>query len=290
MSNQVALPQRAMRKLRRRATREWNRVARFRGLSLLERRPDPLSHALARAIQATACDRAAPRERVWIDRIDLLRGELEASAAVLERRLSEVTGSKADHDTISANTVSDISREKSAPRLWGLLLFRLIRELEPRTVLELGTGLGVSGAYQAAALEINGKGRLITIEASESRVALARGYFEQLGLHRVELRHGRFQDILRDVLEEAAAIEFAFVDGEHAERATVGFFEEIAARMPSGGVMVFDDLTWSEGMRRAWRRISSDARVGLAVELGRMGLCVRGSGDGPPPKLTIPLP
>ena len=43
---------------------------------------------------------------------------------------------------------------------------RLVRELRPHSCLELGTGVGVSAGYQAAAMELNGVGRLLTLDGS----------------------------------------------------------------------------------------------------------------------------
>jgi hypothetical protein len=39
---------------------------------------------------------------------------------------------------------------------------------------------------------------------------------------------------------------------------------------------VFDDVSWSRGMAKAWERIRSDERVSLSVDLFQIGLCVVG--------------
>lgn len=47
------------------------------------------------------------------------------------------------------------------------LLYALVRALKPRNVLELGTGLGLSGRFIAEALVDNQDGELVTVEPDE---------------------------------------------------------------------------------------------------------------------------
>ena len=79
---------------------------------------------------------------------------------------------------------------------------------------------------------------------------------------------------LPGALERAAPVDYAFVDAEHAEEATMGYFEGIVPHMSPRGVMVFDDIPWSRELRRTWRRIARDDRVSAAFALGRMGVAV----------------
>jgi len=44
-------------------------------------------------------------------------------------------------------TVGKTCKIASKPYFWSLLLFKLIREFKPSNTIELGTCLGISGAY-----------------------------------------------------------------------------------------------------------------------------------------------
>ena len=66
-----------------------------------------------------------------------------------------------------------IQKKGSKHYFWSLLLFKLIREFKPLNSVELGTCLGISGAYQAAAQKLNKSGRLITLEGAKSLASLA---------------------------------------------------------------------------------------------------------------------
>lgn len=162
----------------------------------------------------------------------------------------------------------------SAPPDQGRLLFQLIRTLAPRRVLELGTNIGISAAYIVVAMDHAGGGQLVTIEASGIRVALARRFLDQLGLlGGVDLIEGYFDDVLESVLADHGPFDVVFLDGNHRLEPTLRYTEMLVPGMPAGGVIVLDDIRWSQEMLEAWTRVCG--YEGLAtVDLGRTGLAI----------------
>jgi predicted O-methyltransferase YrrM len=136
----------------------------------------------------------------------------------------------------------------------------------------MGTCLGISAAYEATALELNGEGHLFTLEGAKPLAEIAQANLKRLGLeNRTEVVTGRFDHTLGATVAAAGVLDYAFVDGRHDEQATVGYFEELLPSMSSQGVLVFDDIGWSPGMERAWaailesRLITASATVGTSV-------------------------
>ena len=60
---------------------------------------------------------------------------------------------------------------------------------------------------------------------------------------------------------------------------TLAYFEQLLPHLSPAGVLVFDDVEWSAGMADAWSRIRSDHRVGLAVDLFKVGICGLGGAE-----------
>jgi predicted O-methyltransferase YrrM len=114
----------------------------------------------------------------------------------------------------------------------------------------------------------------LTLEGSPARASIAASTFEQLQIERVEIGVGRFQKTLDPTLAELSDFEWSFIDGYHFEEPTIDFLTRIAARISRPGVVLVDDIAWSEGMVRAWATIKAIAGVSLAVDLGRIGLCL----------------
>ena len=95
-----------------------------------------------------------------------------------------------------------------------------------------------------------------------------------LHLRNIEVVTGRFDRTLDNVLRTAATLDYAFIDDHHDEHATVAYFQQLAPFMLADALLVFDDISWSLGMVRAWATITTDPRIRAAVSLRAVGLCV----------------
>jgi predicted O-methyltransferase YrrM len=184
--------------------------------------------------------------------------------------------------------LGEVSRIASKSPHLAAVLFAILRETRARSALELGTCVGVSAAYEAAALQLNEGEPLVTIEGSAGRMEVARETFAGLGLVEVDARLGDFQQVLEALAAKRRKFDYAFIDGNHRERATVEYHQFFAERLAApGAIVVFDDIRWSRGMRRAWATVLRHPGVELAVDLGPMGLVVHGSGGTR--QVTVPL-
>ena len=79
-----------------------------------------------------------------------------------------------------------VTRSNSAEE--ALFLFRIVRFLRPFRCLELGTCLGISAAYIATALKLNGAGHLISIEGCPTLVHIAKQNLHHLCLGNTTVR------------------------------------------------------------------------------------------------------
>ncbi len=196
-------------------------------------------------------------------------------AALLASRAALVDGSFAEpglyDEGVSIATACRVSKPRNAARL----MYLLMREFRPRRVIELGTNVGISSAYQAAGLQANGDGgRLVTLEASPYRQRLARELHGRVGLHNVDHRLGLFDDTLDATVDEFGPFDFAFIDGHHQYEPTLDYFDRIWRNATPQALFIFDDIRWSDGMQRAWVALQADSRIELAVDLNSVGICV----------------
>src|SRR5262245_28387124 len=155
-------------------------MMRLRDLSEYSRRADPtnpVEDSDAVLIRIAACVESAKQkqmtqdEKHWVEPIERLRAKMNA----LKRRIRRTDygagtpDSRRTLEEIEAvvrvmQTLGYFTRASSTSPFWCLFLFKLIRATHPSVCLELGTGVGISGAYQAAALKVNGQGKLTTME------------------------------------------------------------------------------------------------------------------------------
>lgn len=170
--------------------------------------------------------------------------------------------------------ISSLCRSSAKSKRWCMFLFALVREVKPSVIVELGTNMGISGAYLTAACELNGSGKVYTLEGSPSLVQRARHTFRMLGLSRVEVLEGMFQKTLPELLEkEKNNISFVFLDGHHRKAATLRYVQQIMPSLTDEAVLVFDDICWSEEMADAWLTLRSEKNVRFSLDLFEMGLC-----------------
>jgi len=177
----------------------------------------------------------------------------------------------------------------SKPPFWATFIFKMIRKLEPSSCVELGTCVGISASYITAALEINGKGELLSLEGSPEIAKIATETLGNLNLKKGTVVVGSFNEILGGVLESAKPIDFFFNDGHHDHDAVIQYFNESLSSLSDEAVIVFDDISWSAGMRKAWNEIESDDRVSASIDLRTIGIALIGKNSATKERFKIPL-
>ena len=247
----------------------------------LQNHENPVGIAVSKALDKAIKKSLTDEERLWIDKIESLRQVLNVSDQQISivdngagSSYSGVHGKVFNEVNVATHSVADVCRRSSKSYFWATLLFHLIREFKPNVCMELGTCLGISGSYLAAGLKLNQLGILTTIEGSPSLASLAGQNFKTLGLSNVELISGKFQDKLKGILAKNGPVEFVFIDGHHDGSATLHYFEQIYAFASSNTLLVFDDIRWSKSMKNTWRMIQADKRVGFAIDLWMVGICL----------------
>lgn len=222
-----------------------------------------------------------PAEQAWIDKIESHRRSVEQSTQPVEMvdfgagsPALELTDSAMSQGRTITKTEGEFCRTASKPAAWCLLLFKLVRHLQPKVCVELGTCLGISAAYLAAASKVNQAGQVVTLEGAPALAKLAGQHLQSLGLDNARVVVGRFQDTLDEVIRTHRPLDFVFIDGHHEEKATLHYFEQVYPALAARAVVVFDDIAWSDGMRRAWQSIEADPRIQLSVDLSKVGVAV----------------
>jgi predicted O-methyltransferase YrrM len=149
----------------------------------------------------------------------------------------------------------------SSDRPWTDFLFQLARVVQPHAALELGTNIGMSGSYLAAALSVNGKGHLWTLEGVPDLAKVAEETFSKVGLgDLVTVVPGWFKDTLTTSLENGP-FSLVFVDGHHDGEATISYYRQIKQHLTANSILVFDDINWSRGMQAGWKIITEDKDI-----------------------------
>lgn len=266
-----------------------NKLNRLRKLNI------PAGEKIARAIDETLNNHLCPEEQKWVDKIEELRERLRKSSKEISvtdygAGSSNISRTEEERDkgVVALSTIGKACKA-SKPYFWALLLSKFVKEFKPLKCIELGTCLGVSAAYLAFNQKLSKKGSIVTLEGAESLASLAKENLDALGLENATVVSGKFQDTLDMVLSKHQPIDYAFIDGHHDEEATIVYFQQIQPFLQEASIVIFDDITWSKGMRKAWEKIKENEKIKISLDLKMMGICVLDPGIRNKYHFNIPL-
>jgi predicted O-methyltransferase YrrM len=228
-----------------------------------------LSPTLEDPLRCLATGDLPEEDRRAVERVEAARDELAASDAPA---LPDLRGGR-----VSRRRLALVA---SVDRRFGTLLYLCAKAVRARVVLELGSCVGIGTSYLASA----GPERVISVEASPERAALARATAARVG-EQVEVGVGRFDDVLPGILERlTGGLDMAWIDGHHRRDATLRYFEAMRPRLNEGAVVAFDDIRWSSEMREAWWLLQRVDGFADTIDLGSIGLGVW-TGGGTVPRI-----
>jgi predicted O-methyltransferase YrrM len=165
--------------------------------------------------------------------------------------------------------VNAVTRKSSMnPRLCRLL-YRLVKHAEPANIIEIGTAMGISTLYMAAAAPGS---RIVTMEGCAVIAEKAMESFHKAAYGNIELITGNFDHHLGAALEKFDRLDFMLIDGNHRKEPTISYFMKILPKLHEGSMVVIDDIHWSAGMLQAWNAIRNRKEVSVSIDLFRMGI------------------
>ena len=176
----------------------------------------------------------------------------------------------------NTRTVAAIAKNSAKPKKFGQLLFRIVKEYQPQTILELGTSLGITSSYLLLA---KSDAKLITMEGAKEVANTARKNFQTLNIQNYSLIEGNFDStlstVIRDLSEvEGSTVDLAFIDGNHRQAPTEQYFQEMLPATNNDSILIFDDIHWSKEMEQAWETIKNHPSVRCTIDLFFIGIVI----------------
>lgn len=172
-------------------------------------------------------------------------------------------------------SLNEVAHVSSVLPQWGTFLYLCANSVGAKTILELGTGAGISGCYLASGVKCQ---RFITIEGSPGRARLAETHLRQVA-NNFEVLNASFSEALDKVLPTLQeGIDLAYIDGGKDKRSILRYFERLTPCLNEGCIVVFDDIHWSSDMWGMWQIASRWKGFSYTVNAGRFGVCVWSGG------------
>lgn len=166
-------------------------------------------------------------------------------------------------------SIKQIVRHGIAPQKQAEFLYRFMNFLNPKTIVELGTSVGLTSMYLAKAVP---KAAVYTLEGCENLTAFSAQLFKTNHVNNITSITGNFNDTLPKLLNSLTTVDVLYIDGNHAYEPTMRYFELALQKRNEQSVFIFDDINWSEGMQQAWREICAHPEVTLSLDFFFFGM------------------
>jgi predicted O-methyltransferase YrrM len=180
-----------------------------------------------------------------------------------------IYGTVADHFAASSS---------SRPRL--ALLAHLVKMVDAKSILEIGTAYGMSAIAMAKAQE---KPALITVDGFEPQISISRRLFRATfpdgGVEQIA---GDKSEVIARLVRDGRRFDFVLHDGGHDGDAYVRDFADMLPSLTRNSLLLIDDIDWdctpevrarTSHSRRTcyegWREVAQHDRVEGAIEIRR---------------------
>jgi len=177
-------------------------------------------------------------------------------------------GAKSPHFEKINRPIARIAATSLSPATLCRLYNRIIHYMDAKHVVELGTSLGITTLYLAQKNDAH----ITTFEGNPSMIDVALTNFEYFDKKNIELVEGNLDVKLSDYLLKASKISFALMDANHRYEPTIRYFNLLIRKMDDQGIIVMDDIHYSEEMNLAWKELSHHQLVYGSVDLFRCGI------------------
>lgn len=176
----------------------------------------------------------------------------------------------------SKRSIAQIAKTASIKPKYGRLLAKLIDRYNLTYGIELGTSLGIGSLYLCHSSKLK---KLITIEGAPEIAKIASTNFKEFNEKRIKLMQGSFDEHLQLAVDLLPRIDFVFIDGNHTYEATMKYFNFFADRINENTFLIFDDIYWSDEMKKAWSEIIASKKMNVSLDFLQIGIVCKRAGQ-----------
>lgn len=183
----------------------------------------------------------------------------------------DVTDFGAGSRVFKSNTreISKIAQTAGITSKNAELLFRIVRYFQPKSVLEIGTSLGLA----TSALSLGNKNaQIITLEGCPNTQKQAQVQLQEQNsnFQNIEFVNTEFSSYFKNL--SPITHHLIYFDGNHSKKATLAYFEALLPTISNDSVWIFDDIHWSAEMEEAWEIIKNHPKVSVTIDTFQWGI------------------
>ena len=182
----------------------------------------------------------------------------------------EVTDFGAGSRVFKSNTrvINQIAKNAGISPERAKLLFRIVNYFQPKSILEIGTSLGLA----TSALALNDIAAITTLEGCPETMNQCQLQLQKFNINNVTCVNIEFSKQLKTYNLQPTTYNLIYFDGNHSKQATLEYFELLLPTIDNETVWIFDDIHWSQEMEEAWEIIKQNPKVTVTVDTFQWGI------------------
>lgn len=194
--------------------------------------------------------------------------------SILENKNTiEVTDFGAGSRVFKSNTreISKIAQTAGITSKNAELLFRIVHYFQPKSVLEIGTSLGLATSTLSLG---NEKAKIITLEGCPNTQKQAQVQLQEQNsnFQNIKFVNTEFSSYFKNLHLSPITHHLIYFDGNHSKKATLDYFEALLPTISNDSVWIFDDIHWSADMEEAWEIIKNHPKVSVTIDTFQWGI------------------
>lgn len=205
------------------------------------------------------------RETISNETIEKLRFTLSKDHRELEYA---DLGAGSKHASGNKRKISDIAGKSLSDVKYSSLYTRLANYCKAKTIVELGTSLGINTLYLAQRKEAI----VVTFEGADPVADIAELSFEFAQAKNIKLIRGNIDTTLYGAQSAFPKVDLAFFDANHRYEPTLRYFQWLLPKTHHKSIYIFDDIHDNAEMEKAWQEIMKNDLVYLSIDLYRCGI------------------
>jgi len=191
------------------------------------------------------------------------------TALLKDKNTLQITdfGAGSKHFKDNVRKVSDIAKYAGISSAKAKLLIKIIDYFKPKSILEIGTSLGLSTFI----LSNQNKTKVITIEGCTKTQDKAKYYLSLFGINSITFYNNQFDAILPKITENQK-FDLIYFDGNHKKDATLKYFNYCLNSINNETLFIFDDIHLNSEMYECWQEIIKNRLITVSIDTFYYGL------------------
>lgn len=160
-----------------------------------------------------------------------------------------------------------VKKENIRPKK-AKILFKIIQYLQPITILELGTCIGIA----TAAMQLASKtAKITTVESYKNMGKIAQENFDLLNFKNIKLYHSAF-DKFSNNLSENTFFDAIYINEKRTCSTTLDYFTVLINHISNDSFMILEDIHCNQDTENTWNEIKNHKKVTVSIDLFYFGL------------------